>query len=85
MRVFNCTCGNPLFFDNVTCTACGRWVGWCPGCAGISSLEGMGEDRWRCTTCDSTLLSCANYKPMRPLWGGFSSSGGCQTNSALPG
>ncbi|MHC9234944.1 zinc-binding metallopeptidase family protein [Pseudooceanicola sp. 502str34] len=61
MRVFNCTCGNPLFFDNVTCTACGRWVGWCPGCAGISSLEGMGEDRWRCTTCDSTLLSCANY------------------------
>lgn len=28
MRAFVCTCGQPLFFDNLRCLACGADVAW---------------------------------------------------------
>ena len=43
MRTFLCSCGNQLFFDNVTCMRCKRAVGWCPVCEAISDVTPDGD------------------------------------------
>ncbi len=38
LKLFTCTCGNALFFDNVKCLACGKETGWCPACHSTAAL-----------------------------------------------
>ncbi|WP_204318681.1 zinc-binding metallopeptidase family protein [Pseudooceanicola aestuarii] len=66
MRLFTCTCGNTLFFDNTACTACGRRTGWCQSCAAVTALEPAG-DHWICQgtktggACGARVALCRNY------------------------
>ncbi|QOL81566.1 zinc-binding metallopeptidase family protein [Pseudooceanicola spongiae] len=66
MRLFTCTCGNTLFFDNTQCTSCGRRTGWCQTCEAVTALEPSG-DHWRCLgtpvgePCGQEVLLCDNY------------------------
>ena len=39
MRTFTCACGQPIFFENVSCMACGRELGFLPDVLRLSSLE----------------------------------------------
>jgi hypothetical protein len=39
MKSFHCTCGQLIFFENVTCMHCGRQLGFLPDLMVMSSLE----------------------------------------------
>ena len=39
MKTYTCTCGQLTFFENVTCVACGRELGFLPDALRLSSLE----------------------------------------------
>ncbi len=39
MKTFNCTCGELIFFENVSCVACGRELGFLPDLLTLSSVE----------------------------------------------
>jgi hypothetical protein len=43
MKTFNCACGELIFFENVTCVACGRELGFLPDVLRLSSLEPAGN------------------------------------------
>jgi hypothetical protein len=46
MKVFHCTCGQPLFFDNVRCENCGRQVAYDPASRMLAAVEPAGEELW---------------------------------------
>jgi hypothetical protein len=46
MKVFHCTCGQPLFFDNVRCENCRRQVAYNPTSRMLVAVEPAGEDLW---------------------------------------
>jgi hypothetical protein len=46
MKVFHCTCGQPLFFDNIQCVNCGRQVAYDPTSCVLVALEPAGAERW---------------------------------------
>ncbi|MEP7328002.1 MAG: zinc-ribbon domain-containing protein, partial [Betaproteobacteria bacterium] len=39
MRAFVCTCGQPLFFDNTRCLACGAEVAYDPHTCHLTALD----------------------------------------------
>src|ERR1700687_3056595 len=39
MKTYTCTCGQLTFFENVTCVACGRELGFLPDELRLTSLE----------------------------------------------
>ena len=39
MKTYTCTCGHLIFFENVTCVACGRELGFLPDMLRLSSIE----------------------------------------------
>lgn len=45
MKSFHCQCGNRIFFDNTTCLACGRPLGFDPRQLAMLSLGEAGEGR----------------------------------------
>ncbi|WP_207504166.1 zinc-binding metallopeptidase family protein [Telluribacter humicola] len=63
MKIFRCTCGNKLFFENSVCLSCKREVGWCPVCKGMHAMEPDGAGGYRCTNpeCRSSVIKCFNY------------------------
>jgi hypothetical protein len=48
MRTYNCDCGNLLFFDNSSCLACGKEVGYCPVCREVTSLLPQADGTFIC-------------------------------------
>lgn len=58
MKVFHCCCGQEIFFENTTCVACSRELGWCSACHDLISLDEAG----RCPHdgCNQALVSCVN-------------------------
>ena len=66
MRLYTCTCGNRLFFDNTQCTSCGRQTGWCQTCKAVTAMEPEG-DHLRCLGplgsdgCGAQVVPCRNY------------------------
>lgn len=72
MQTYRCACGNRLFFENISCLACRREVGWCEGCSRITALQptrddetanGMRPAEYRCShlDCGRNLSKCHNY------------------------
>ncbi len=39
MKIFRCTCGNTLYFENTQCLQCGRKLGFLPDVLELSALE----------------------------------------------
>jgi len=46
MKLFQCICGQQLFFENDQCLACGRKVGYSPDVGNLEILEPTGDARW---------------------------------------
>lgn len=46
MKPFACSCGQPLFFDNMRCVNCGREVAYDPTARTLISLEPAGDGLW---------------------------------------
>lgn len=63
MRIFSCTCGNPLYFENSRCLSCGREVGWCPVCRTLAPLVAAAAGEVACghPGCGARLRKCFNY------------------------
>ena len=61
MRMFQCSCGNKLYFDNSVCMKCKHEVGWCPACRKITDVATAGDGSFTCTICSTPLSKCSNY------------------------
>ena len=63
MRIFQCSCGNALYFENTKCLGCQREAGWCPACRSIAGLDPTDDGHYRCTNaeCGALLDKCHNY------------------------
>ncbi len=63
MKIYTCTCGQSLFFENSQCLACKAELGFCPVCKTLAPLTDMGDGQFRCGNpdCGVTLAKCANY------------------------
>jgi hypothetical protein len=61
MRPFECQyCGQPFYFENNSCSSCGRELGYIPECDTISALE-VAEGAWRALAEPSRQYRhCAN-------------------------
>ena len=46
MKAFACSCGQPLFFENMQCVNCGRQVAYNVTAGTLVSLEPAGNDLW---------------------------------------
>ena len=44
MRTYLCICGQPVFFNNSVCIACGRAVGFDPAARKMREMDATGED-----------------------------------------
>jgi len=62
MKNFRCVCGNPLYFENTHCVACGHTVGYLPERRTMSALEPAAGETWRALAADHALYRmCGNY------------------------
>ncbi len=64
MRTFKCTCGQLIFFENVTCLVCGRELGFLPDDLRINSLEPLQDGLFQAPGNSAGNLSykkCQNY------------------------
>ena len=48
MKAFQCACGQPLFFHNHRCLACGAEVGFDPLEQRLGALAAVGDGTWTC-------------------------------------
>lgn len=65
MKTYTCTCGKLIFFENVTCIACGRELGFLPDILRVSSIESAGSGLYKATDAkDANPLyrKCRNYE-----------------------
>lgn len=46
MKTFTCVCGQPLFFDNTHCLACGATVAYDPTSQALGALAAVGDGTW---------------------------------------
>ena len=68
VRNYRCVCGQPVFFRNSVCLACGRELGFDPEALTLRALEpGSDPASWRAADADADadagapLQRCANY------------------------
>ncbi len=63
MRVFQCRCGNKLFFGNTLCLKCKSEVGYCPVCDQLTSIAADESGVLHCGNpeCQQALQKCRNY------------------------
>jgi hypothetical protein len=64
MKTFTCACGELTFFENVTCVACGRELGFLPEVLSLSSLEPAGNGMFKATKAtdgEQLYKKCQNY------------------------
>jgi hypothetical protein len=64
MKTFACACGQPIFFENVSCMACGRELGFLPGVLRLSSLESAQNGLFRAHEAANghqLYKKCQNY------------------------
>jgi hypothetical protein len=63
MKLFGCSCGQTLFFENSLCVRCGGELGYCPSCRRVVRLRAHGDGRYQCeqASCGAWLRKCYNY------------------------
>lgn len=62
MKLFVCdTCGNRLYFENVSCTRCGATLGWLPGSMRLAALNPIGDGSWAAVGQNRPVRMCQNY------------------------
>lgn len=63
MKIYTCTCGQSLFFENTRCLRCGAETGYCPACNHVTPLIPRGDGTYTCgePSCGAHLAKCANY------------------------
>jgi hypothetical protein len=64
MKTYTCTCGQLLFFENVSCTSCAREVGFLPDLICASSLDPLKDGLYSATVPEAkgnVYKKCANY------------------------
>ena len=65
MKTFHCTCGQLIFFQNVSCVNCRRQLGFLPHSLTLTSLDPAESGLWRPTTKEaqgSLYKKCLNYE-----------------------
>jgi hypothetical protein len=61
MKVFHCDhCRQLLFFENVNCVHCGRALAYIPELSDVTSLDPIGDGRWRAPG-GAVYRLCDNY------------------------
>lgn len=92
MRIFRCTCGNQVFFENTLCFRCNRTLGFLPDILSMSALEPDG-DEWLAlhpAAGGSRWRMCFNYSDERVCnWmvradSGHSFCDACRLNRTIP-
>jgi hypothetical protein len=58
---YTCHCGNTLYFENSTCLACGRKLGFLPKTGMLSALEPVEGHRYRALANNREYRTCRNY------------------------
>ena len=64
MKTFNCTCGELIFFENVTCLVCRRELGFLPDALTLSSLEPAENGKFKANAGkrgQQLYKKCQNY------------------------
>jgi hypothetical protein len=64
MKTYTCTCGQLIFFENVTCVACGRELGFLPDVLRLSSLEPAENGLFKAAEAkgkNHSYRKCQNY------------------------
>ena len=64
MKIFTCACGQPIFFENVSCMACGRELGFLPDALRLSSLESAQNGLFKANEASNghqLYKKCQNY------------------------
>jgi len=61
MRTFSCACGARLFFENQTCLACSRELGFLPDRLTLAALEPTADGTYRPSDGDGRFRKCGNY------------------------
>ncbi len=95
VRVFNCQCGNPVFFRNSICLNCSTPLGYAPELARVLPLEPSAEpDTWvafnesepqyrRCANLD-TPASCNWLVPVAEVGPNEGLCRACRLNRTIP-
>ena len=65
MKTYTCTCGQLIFFENVTCLACGRELGFLPDVLRLSSLEPAENGLFKSTEAAAKSNSTRNVRTTR--------------------
>lgn len=69
MRRFHCECGQPLFFENSSCLACGAVTGFAPARRDLLALAPAAPEQWReAGGGDATWRLCANRDACACNW-----------------
>jgi hypothetical protein len=63
MDIFHCDhCGQPVFFENITCVRCGHRLAYLPDVGQMASLESLPDGLWHSLAATGTEYRlCANY------------------------
>jgi hypothetical protein len=61
MRTYTCACGQPIFFQNVTCVACGRELGFLPDVLRLNSIEPAEGGLFKANKENRLYRKCFNY------------------------
>ena len=61
MRTFSCACGARLFFENQTCLACSRELGFLPDRLTLAALEPIADGTYQPSDGDGGYRKCGNY------------------------
>jgi hypothetical protein len=84
-RRYQCRCGQPIFFGNSRCLACGRELGFDPGALTMLALE-PGQMRWQ--RCANAALCGCNWLVPRDEAASAPQHGGrcraCRLNRTIP-
>jgi hypothetical protein len=60
MKAFSCTCGQPIFFHNLFCLACGRDIGYDPTAHTLGAIETTGPGLW--TRTDDARVPAPRFR-----------------------
>ncbi|OAI58099.1 hypothetical protein AYO49_05790 [Verrucomicrobiaceae bacterium SCGC AG-212-N21] len=86
MRSFTCACGQPVFFENTVCLACGAPTGFDPAARTMISLEPAGEGIFTRKESQAPANTAASDTPPAapPQWKYCGNLNACGCNWLLP-